>query len=380
MAGLFLLDQSGDMTALTHADYDSEDLMQELLAQHHDLLGGDQMGGGIPRKWMFVAREAPVPDSEESTGRWSVDHLFLDQDAIPTFVEIKRASDTRVRREVVGQMLDYAANGLKYWPVETIQRFLAVTGVDPDERLAETFGPGVDTADYWLKLKDNLSDGKIRLLFVADKIPSELLAVVEFLNSHMDHTEVLAVEIPQFVGEGGQRILAPRVLGQTQAAIQQRKAGIRTSRTWDEQSYFSAANAELSGEELELVRRYHDWIRERGWRVVFGKGTVNGSFWGKFQVDGKDCVYPVTCYSSGTMEFGFASLSAPFDDDSRRREFIRRMNSIPGADFSEDATTAGNKYPKRPVSILNQAGAFEIFTNTLLWYQSEAEKAVNSVE
>ena len=29
----------------------------------------------------------------------------------PTLVEVKRSSDTRIRREVVGQMLDYAANG-----------------------------------------------------------------------------------------------------------------------------------------------------------------------------------------------------------------------------------------------------------------------------
>jgi len=120
MAGLFLVDQAGKLTALSQRPYNSEDLLQSLLADYPDLLGGDQMGNGVPRRWLLVAREAAVPDSEDSTGRWSLDHLFLDQDAIPTFVEVKRASDTRIRREVVGQMLDYAANGLKYWPVETI--------------------------------------------------------------------------------------------------------------------------------------------------------------------------------------------------------------------------------------------------------------------
>jgi hypothetical protein len=34
----------------------------------------------------------------------------FDQNAVPTLVEVKRSSDTRIRREVVGQMLDYAAN------------------------------------------------------------------------------------------------------------------------------------------------------------------------------------------------------------------------------------------------------------------------------
>ena len=53
--------------------------------------------------------------------RWSLDHLFLDQEGIPTFVECKRSTDTRARREVVAQMLDYAANGLQYWSMERIQ-------------------------------------------------------------------------------------------------------------------------------------------------------------------------------------------------------------------------------------------------------------------
>jgi hypothetical protein len=53
--------------------------------------------------------------------------LFLDQYAVPTIVEVKR-SDSRVRREVVGQMLDYAANAVVCWPVEALRtRFEAVS-------------------------------------------------------------------------------------------------------------------------------------------------------------------------------------------------------------------------------------------------------------
>ncbi len=31
---------------------------------------------------------AAVPDHGDGGGRWSADHLFLDQDAIPTLVEV----------------------------------------------------------------------------------------------------------------------------------------------------------------------------------------------------------------------------------------------------------------------------------------------------
>jgi len=42
----------------------------------------------------------------------SLDHLFLDEAGVPTLVEVKRSSDTRARREMVAQMLDYFNNEL----------------------------------------------------------------------------------------------------------------------------------------------------------------------------------------------------------------------------------------------------------------------------
>src|SRR6185369_2549946 len=85
------------------------------------VLTGDQMSGSAPRKWLLMKREAGIPGEDAGGARWSADHLFLDQDGIPTIVEVKRSTDTRIRREVVGQMLDYAANAVAYWPVETIR-------------------------------------------------------------------------------------------------------------------------------------------------------------------------------------------------------------------------------------------------------------------
>lgn len=109
------------ITAMKEQPYDSEDLLQELIANYPDLLAGDQIGDISPRRWLFVSREAPIPSEEGGAGRWAIDNLFLDQDAVPTIIEVKRGNDTRIRREVVGQMLDYAANAVVYWPVEAIR-------------------------------------------------------------------------------------------------------------------------------------------------------------------------------------------------------------------------------------------------------------------
>ena len=45
---------------------------------------------------------------------------MIDQDAVPAFVGVKRASDTRFRREVVAQMFGYAVNGSEFWTPEQL--------------------------------------------------------------------------------------------------------------------------------------------------------------------------------------------------------------------------------------------------------------------
>ena len=119
---IYLLNDDSQLTSMDEAPYDSENLLQEMLARYPDLLAGEQINSEVPRRWLLVMREMAVPDEEDGAARWSIDHLFLDQDAVPTLIEVKRSSDTRIRREVVGQMLDYAANAVAYWPVEEIRQ------------------------------------------------------------------------------------------------------------------------------------------------------------------------------------------------------------------------------------------------------------------
>ncbi|MGP4102507.1 hypothetical protein [Nonomuraea sp. KM90] len=222
--GMFHIDESGRLLAMRLAPYEAEEVLQELLATHPDLLAGGQMTPGDPRRWLLVRREAGVPDRDGGGGRWSLDHLFVDQDGIPTLVEVKRASDSRIRREVVGQMLDYAANGVLYWPVLNLQAQFEQTqresGRDPQEMVAQLCEDDTVTVEsFFAKVGDNLRAGKIRLVFVADAIPDDLRRIVEFLNEQMNPAEVLAVEVKQYVAENhGWRTLVPAVYGRTAAA------------------------------------------------------------------------------------------------------------------------------------------------------------------
>jgi hypothetical protein len=229
--GIYLLRGDDDLVAMQEQPYDSEALLQSLLAKHPSLLAGDQLPGSEPRRWLLVAREASLPSSEDGGGRWSVDHLFLDQDAVPTLVEVKRSSDTRIRREVVGQMLDYAANAVVYWPLErlraTFELRCQAEGLVADDAVhALLDDPDIEPDEFWQRVETNLKAGRVRLVFVADEIPPELRRIVEFLNEQMNPAEVLGIEVRQYVGGDDLRTLVPRVIGQT-AEAQQRKGQTR---------------------------------------------------------------------------------------------------------------------------------------------------------
>lgn len=222
--GLFHIDAAENLTALRVTPYAAEDVLQRLLETHPDLLAGGQMTPEEPRRWSLIRREHGVPDREASGARWSVDHLFVDQDAVPTLVEVKRSSDTRIRREVVGQMLDYAANGVRYWPIVELRAAFEATqrelGREPEEEIAAlTNESGVGIDEFFTNVADNLRAGRIRMVFVADLVPDELRRITEFLNEQMNPAEVYAVEVKTYRADGhAEMVIVPTVYGRTAAA------------------------------------------------------------------------------------------------------------------------------------------------------------------
>ena len=235
---IFNIQDDGKLVEMNESPFSNEDIFQSLLEQYPNLLAGDQINSAEPRRWLLICREMGVPAEKLGSDRWSLDHLFLDQDAMPTLVEVKRSSDTRIRREVVGQMLDYAANAVVHWSIDQITNAYRNQcdndGTDPDQRLTQFLGDDRDPDEFWLAVKTNLQAGKVRMLFVADAIPSELKRIVEFLNVQMDPAEVLAVEVKQFVGTG-LKTLVPRVIGQTAEAEIRKGSGTRKSPRTEEE-------------------------------------------------------------------------------------------------------------------------------------------------
>jgi len=188
--------------------------IQVWLAEHPELLGGEEMDPNDPRRFLLIKREV-----HDSSG--FLDHLFIDQSGVPTFVEAKLASNPDSHRKVVGQLLDYASEASSSWTSDKLTDWLAerctAAGIDPDKVLNE-FEPDPTLKDsFWKAAQDNLRAGNVRLMFACDEVPPSLQRIVEYLNERMDPTEVLALEV-QCMSAEGQRIYSSTLIGATERA------------------------------------------------------------------------------------------------------------------------------------------------------------------
>ena len=267
--------KTGSLAPLNEEPFATEDELQELLAEHPELLDGEQVRPGDPRRWLLIKREKGIAESSDTGARWSLDHLIVDQDAVPTLVEVKRGSNSEIRRTIVGQMLEYAANAARTWTGDELRRtFEDVAkddGLDPDEelgRLLQVDGE-LDADGFWEQVATNLTATRLRLLFVADEIPDTLERIVMFLNAQMPNIEVLAVEIKQFRGESTQT-LVPRVLGRVSNAPTRRSSGSRQRLT--RETFLDDFTDE---EERHAARRLLDVAQDSGAALDWGPSGVS---------------------------------------------------------------------------------------------------------
>ena len=194
--------------------------LQWLLLNNPDLLPSEQIAPEDPPRWLVIGEEMPVSDPATGQKRWSLDLLFIDHMAVLTLVECKRCNDTRSRREVIAQMMEYAANGQHYWTAHDLQELAAKTagGI---EKLVEWIAVPPQrwktVEDFFAAAVKNLRESRMRLVFFLEESPNELRSLVEFLNRQLKDTEVLLVEAKIYESSAG-RIVVPCLFGFTEEA------------------------------------------------------------------------------------------------------------------------------------------------------------------
>lgn len=161
----------------------------------------------------------PIPICTElNTPAGPIDNFMVTATGLPVLVECKLWRNPEGRREVVGQILDYAKE-LSRWSSSDLQREVNRRLKREGNTLLELVrerDASVDEVHFNDALTANLRRGRFLLLIVGDGIREGVEAISEYLQRHAGlHFSLGLVELPIFVLPNGDRIVAPRVLAKT---------------------------------------------------------------------------------------------------------------------------------------------------------------------
>ena len=224
--GLFLIDDLDHAGTSTHLERVS--------------LHGSKAGGGYSEAWLqrvlashpqalpiseietFLSGAVPVC-LELGTRAGPIDLLFVSPRGDIVLVECKLWRNPQARREVVGQIIDYA----KELPRLTYDAFeAAIHKAEPAGGAAKTDSlycragseaAGIDESSFINAVSRNLRRGRFLLLIVGDGIQEGVESIAEFLQQHAGmHFTLALIEVAIFKLKTGGFLIQPRVLAKTQ--------------------------------------------------------------------------------------------------------------------------------------------------------------------
>ena len=147
-----------------------------------------------------------------------VDNFLITPTGLPVLIECKLWRNPEARREVIGQILDYA-KVLSRWSFSDLQREVSRrTGKGPTALLdlVRVAKPETEEIHFTDAVTQNLRRGRFLLLILGDGVREDVEAIASYLQAHAGlHFTFGLVEFPIFHLPGADRLVAPRVLVRT---------------------------------------------------------------------------------------------------------------------------------------------------------------------
>ena len=308
------------------ASYEDESGLQALLSKSPGLVPVDEIGEAMS-PFVFAVREYGLP------GSGSTDLLLFNAEGQIGIVECKLRANAQIKREVVGQIMEYAAHlwNSTYDEVDTrsagggnksLAEQVGALVDDPDWS-PETFREGVSVA---------LQTGAFHLIVAVDEVNPELKRTVDYLNEAGSTSFTFhALELQKY-RKGETEMLVPHLYGK----VPQRPSKPRR-RTWSSDSYMQQASAKLPENQLALVKELHEWARNEADEVSFGTGSETASFTFRFHEQGSR-VSVFTLYADGRLDISYDYIAKHVDAE-RIRLFDAELRRKPPFDSLPKKTT-----------------------------------------
>jgi hypothetical protein len=213
-----LLIDGGKVTPLNETKFTEEGKLQDYLEKYPNLIPLSDIVEG--------ASDLVCIGREVGAGSGAIDLLCVDKDGLLTIIETKLRRNRELRREVIGQIIEYAAY-VSQWAADDVYRVASeyfsksdkvpaeYKGKTLDEGMKQIVGEEFSDEDFRSSIGQNLREGRIRLIIAVDELIEPLRATVTFLNSQSNF-DILLLEVSDFEESETKRVLVPLLFGYAQ--------------------------------------------------------------------------------------------------------------------------------------------------------------------
>jgi hypothetical protein len=290
--------------------FPDENQLQQMLYNSPELI---PVRGGPTVAKVFI-RECGLP------GSGYTDLLGVDSTGEIYVVECKLATNPEIRREVIGQILEYAAY-LWEMSFEAFDDLFQKKGkMKLSKVLAERAPFGWDFDVFRSNVSRNLAAGNLNLLIAVDQMNQQLEEIISYLAGRGVGIRLQAIELKVYSHEDFE-ILAPELHGQlaTTPGTNGHKQIAR-----DYESFFEDAKRKLKPEEVAILDRLYQ--TSKGYDLTWGTGATSGSF--NVRIDGlsKRSIYSGT--SNGKLIINFGNLNDSSAATVFRDKLKRRLEGV----------------------------------------------------
>lgn len=308
--------------------YTNEAHLRDLLAAHPTLIPG--------------AGDFAQVCTEFGTAAGSSDVVAVDIENGLTVVECKMASNPQVRREIIGQVLDYAST---FWRMP-VEEFDAIWCKRTSHSLFEDSNK---SQEMRARLNRDLSSGEFRIILAVDEINDDLKRIVEYLNNiTLAAVAVIAVAYSRSEDNGTEILVSNSFGAELVRAKNERFNNLRHQ--WSPDEYLAWVDKE-DPEASKVARVLISALTENGFYVGGGQSQESPSLNCGIKVwnDGQRWPISLFTYSRGAvMEFRISDMKTK---PKLADHYLVAIESAVGKLIDGESIRADN-YARRPSVLL----------------------------
>ena len=303
MKSIVVRDADGKVRVLTSEAFRYEEVLQNRIAEIPTLIPLAEVTDQDVDH-VTIGHEWPA-------GTGAADVVLLGSDAVMTIVETKLKRNPESRREVIAQVLEYAAY-VSEWTIIDVAKhagdFFKTANAAPetanktfDEVIAGLLEETDQTVEsFKASIEQNLRQKRIRLIVAVDEVGEQAQKIITFINSYSSF-DIYLLQISAYPDKDGRQIFVPALHGYARKVPTTRQ---RIDWDWDK----FGSELRWTAEQIDLARTLNARLERvsSSWHpeVKFNHG------WTTFYIGGKSA-FGVTKSKPRGVELWFRLQQRP---------------------------------------------------------------------